>query len=151
MDRGRPGMTSPPDNFHVMAKPSGALCNLNCTYCFYLEKEQLFDRAAGLRMSDAVLDAYIKQQIEGQRGAEATFVWQGGEPTLMGLDFFKKAVELQRRYSHGRAVQNAFQTNGVLLDDAWCEFLKAESFLVGLSIDGPQPLHDRCSVNWGRV
>jgi uncharacterized protein len=142
-------MTSGPDHFHVMAKPSGAICNLNCKYCFYLEKESLFDSAATFRMSDAVLEAYIRQQAEEQRGNEVVFAWQGGEPTLMGVDFFRKAVDLQRRYANGRTVQNAFQTNGVLLDDAWCEFLKAENFLVGISLDGPQPLHDRYRVDKG--
>ncbi len=142
-------MTSAPDNFHVMAKPSGAICNLNCTYCFYLEKELLFDRTSRFRMSDEVLEAYVRQQIEGQRGSEASFAWQGGEPTLMGLDFFKKAVALQHRYANGRAIHNAFQTNGVLLDDAWGEFLHRERFLVGLSIDGPQELHDLYRVDKG--
>lgn len=145
----RPGMTQAPGNFHVMAKPTGAICNLDCTYCFYLEKEHLFDRASGYRMPDPVLEAYVRQQIESQQGREVNFAWQGGEPTLMGVEFFKKAVALQQRYAKGRTVQNAFQTNGVLLDDSWCEFLKAENFLVGLSIDGPQRFHDRYRVDKG--
>ena len=138
-----------PDTFHVMAKPSGAICNLDCKYCFYLDKESLFDRGASFRMSDAVLTASVQQQIAAQRGPEILFAWQGGEPTLMGVEFFERAVALQRRHAAGRTVQNAFQTNGVLLDDAWGEFLKRENFLVGLSLDGPQPLHDPYRVDKG--
>jgi len=142
-------MAAPPDTFHVMSKPSGAICNLDCKYCFYLDKESLFDRGASFRMSDAVLAAYIQQQIAAQRGKEILFAWQGGEPTLMGIDFFERAVALQRRHAAGRPVQNAFQTNGVLLDDRWGEFFKRENFLVGISIDGPPPLHDRYRVDKG--
>lgn len=142
-------MPALPDTFHVMSKPSGAICNLDCKYCFYLDKEALFDRGARFRMSDEVLSAYIQQQIAAQRGSEILFAWQGGEPTLMGVDFFERAVALQRQYAGGRTVQNAFQTNGVLLDDAWGEFLKREKFLVGVSVDGPQPLHDLYRVDKG--
>ena len=142
-------MSAPPDTFHVMAKPSGAICNLDCRYCFYLDKESLFDRGAGFRMSDEVLTACVQQQIAAQRGPEVLFAWQGGEPTLMGVDFFERAVALQRCHAAGRTVQNAFQTNGILLDDAWGEFLKRENFLVGLSLDGPQPLHDLYRVDKG--
>src|SRR5437870_386632 len=138
----RAGMTLPPDTFHVMAKPSGAICNLECKYCFYLEKEGLFAPGTRFHMSDEVLEAYVKQQIEGQKGSEVLFAWQGGEPTLMGVEFYEKGVALQRRYADGRRVQNSLQTNGVLLDDRWGEFLRRENFLVGISIDGPQPLHD---------
>ena len=140
-------MSAPPDTFHVMAKPSGAICNLDCRYCFYLDKESLFDRGAGFRMSDEVLTACVQQQIAAQRGPEVLFAWQGGEPTLMGVDFFERAVSFQRRHAAGRTIQNAFQTNGILLDDAWGEFLKRENFLVGLSLDGPQPLHDLYRVD----
>jgi uncharacterized protein len=142
-------MPAPPDAFHVMAKPSGAICNLDCKYCFYLDKESLFAGDTRFRMSDEVLAAYVQQHFAAQREREVLFAWQGGEPTLMGVEFFEKAVALQRRHAAGRAVQNAFQTNGVLLDDAWGEFLKRESFLVGLSIDGPQPLHDLYRVDKG--
>lgn len=135
-------MSGGPASFHVMAKPSGALCNLDCRYCFYLDKEALFERGTRTRMSDAVLSAYVRQQFESQRGPEVVFAWQGGEPTLMGVEFFERAVALQRECSGGRPVQNAFQTNGILLDDDWGAFLKRERFLVGLSIDGPAPLHD---------
>lgn len=140
-------MIAPPDTFHVMAKPSGPICNLDCKYCFYLEKEGLFARGTRFRMSDEVLEAYIQQQIKGQRGSDVMFAWQGGEPTLMGLEFFEKAIALQRRYANGRRLQNTFQTNGILLDDRWGEFLAREHFLVGLSIDGPQPLHDLYRVD----
>lgn len=121
-----------------MAKPGGSRCNLDCTYCFYLEKEKLL--GVGV-MSDEVLEAYVKQRFQfAERDVE--FTWQGGEPTLVGLPFFRKAVELQKRHGDGRPVRNAIQTNGVLLDDAWGEFLKENRFLVGLSVDGPEPLHD---------
>lgn len=138
-----------PDTFHVMAKPTGARCNLDCRYCFYLDKEALFPSGARARMSDEVLEAYIRQQLEAQRGPEVTFAWQGGEPTLMGLDFFERAVALQKRYGEGRIIQNSFQTNGVLLNDAWGQFLHREGFLVGLSLDGPQEIHDRHRVDKG--
>jgi uncharacterized protein len=135
--------------FHVMAKPSGAKCNLDCRYCFYLEKEGLYPKGA-MRMSDEVLDAYVRAQIQAQPpDGEVLFAWQGGEPTLMGIDFFEKAVALQKRYGGGRRIANAFQTNGVLLNDAWGEFLRREGFLVGVSIDGPQELHDLYRVDKG--
>ena len=135
--------------FHVMAKPSGAKCNLDCKYCFYLEKEGLYPKGS-LRMTDAVLEAYVQSQIAAQPGdTEVLFAWQGGEPTLMGIDFFEKAVSLQKRHGAGRRIANAFQTNGVLLDDAWGEFLHRENFLVGLSIDGPRELHDLYRVDKG--
>ncbi|HTI68999.1 MAG TPA: anaerobic sulfatase maturase [Candidatus Limnocylindria bacterium] len=142
-------MNAAPDSFHVMAKPSGALCNLDCRYCFYLDKETLFSPGTRTRMSDEVLEAYVRQYIETQRSSEVIFAWQGGEPTLMGVDFFEKAVRLQKRYAGGRRIQNAFQTNGVLLDDEWGAFLRREQFLVGLSIDGPAELHDLYRVDKG--
>jgi uncharacterized protein len=109
--------------FHLMAKPIGATCNLNCTYCYYLPKKDLLGR--GQRMTDEVLEAYVQQYIEAQDGPEIVFSWQGGEPTLLGLDFFRKAVALQQKYSRpGKRVENDLQTNGLLLDDAWCEFLR---------------------------
>lgn len=135
-------MSGGPASFHVMAKPSGPLCNLDCKYCFYLDKESLFASGTRFRMSDEVLAAFVRQQFESQRGPEVVFAWQGGEPTLMRVEFFERAVALRREHSGGRTVQNAFQTNGVLLDDAWGGFLKRERFLVGLSLDGPAPLHD---------
>jgi len=143
----RPRVTSTPPqgwpySFNVMAKPRGAICNLECDYCYFLEKERLYP-GSNFRMSDAVLEEYVRQFIEAQRIPEATFTWQGGEPTLMGLPFYQRAVELQQKYRRpGMQIRNAFQTNGVLLDDAWCEFLARNHFLVGLSVDGPKPLHD---------
>ncbi|MBI2961010.1 MAG: anaerobic sulfatase maturase, partial [Betaproteobacteria bacterium] len=121
-----------PSAFHVVAKPSGASCNLACGYCFYLPKSRLFAPGAALRMSGAVLEAYVRQHIEAQPVPHVVFTWQGGEPTLMGIDFFARALELQRRYQRaGMTIENAFQTNGVLLDEQWCAFLKANGFLVG--------------------
>jgi uncharacterized protein len=135
--------------FHVMAKPSGAKCNLDCKYCFYLEKEGLYPPGRH-RMTDEVLEAYVRGQIAAQPPeAEVLFAWQGGEPTLMEVEFFEKAVALQKQYGQGRQIANAFQTNGVLLDDTWGEFLHRENFLVGLSIDGPQELHDLYRVDKG--
>ncbi len=126
----------------VMVKPIGAFCNLHCTYCYYLDKAHLYPGApASHRMSDDTLE----QLIIGMFRASAlpTFIWQGGEPTVLGLDFFKKVVDLQKQHSKGRGYSNALQTSGFLLNEAWADFLKAENFLVGLSIDGPQPIHDR--------
>ncbi len=129
--------------FHVMTKPIGPICNLGCSYCFYLEKERLYPETSNFRMTEEVLDRYVRQYIEAQEVSEVSFAWQGGEPTLMGLDFFERVVAFQKRYANGKRIANAFQTNGTLLDDAWCAFLKANEFLVGLSIDGPRELHDR--------
>lgn len=135
--------------FHVMVKPIGATCNLRCAYCFYLEK--LHARSSGPaagRMADGVLEQFIREYIrEHPQGAEIEFAWQGGEPTLLGVDFFRRVVELQKRYGAGRPVRNALQTNGTLLDDAWGDFLAREKFLVGLSLDGPEPIHNRYRVD----
>ncbi len=133
--------------FHVMTKPIGPICNLDCKYCFYLEKEALYQGERKWQMPDDVLEQYIKQYIQSQPGPAVSFAWQGGEPTLLGVRFFKKVIELQKRYSDGRPIDNAFQTNGTLLDDEWGEFLKANEFLVGLSIDGPPDLHDSYRVD----
>jgi uncharacterized protein len=133
--------------FHILTKPVGPICNLNCHYCFYLEKEKLYPGEHQWRMSDEVLEAYIRQYIGEQPGPEVYFGWQGGEPTLAGIGFFAKVVELQRRYADDKKISNAMQTNGVLLDDAWCEFFAAHQFLVGLSIDGPRELHDKYRVD----
>jgi uncharacterized protein len=130
--------------FHIMAKPIGPICNLSCEYCFYLEKEAMFPRGEDYRMSDDVLEAYIKQVTEAHADIpELLFSWQGGEPTLMGIDFFKKAIELERNYAAGKPFMNTLQTNGTLLDDEWCRFLAKNKFLVGLSLDGPRELHDQ--------
>jgi len=128
--------------FHVLTKPIGPICNLDCSYCFYLEKEKIYKGERIWRMSDEVLEEYVRQYIGSQPGVEVHFAWQGGEPTLLGVGFFRQVVELQRRYCAGKRISNAIQTNGTLLDDEWCEFLTANGFLVGLSIDGPRSLHD---------
>lgn len=131
-----------PIGFHVLAKPSGPICNLDCSYCFFLEKEALYpgDR---FRMSDAVVETYIRQVIESQLTPEITIAWQGGEPTLMGLDFFRRAVAFAETCARpGQQLHHTIQTNGTLLTDEWCAFLRAKQFLVGISIDGPLELHD---------
>jgi uncharacterized protein len=128
---------------HVVAKPIGPACNLNCDYCFYLEKQALFGEGENYRMNDTVLSAYITKYIASQPTPEVEFVWQGGEPTLLGIDFFKRVIELQKPFVSQKAVTNSLQTNGTLLTDAWCDFLKKHNFLVGISIDGPKEIHDR--------
>ncbi|MBC7814365.1 MAG: anaerobic sulfatase maturase [Burkholderiales bacterium] len=140
---------SPPTAFHMMTKPRGAICNLDCQYCYFLSKEKLYPDSK-FRMSDNLLQAYTQQYIEAQRAPEITFAWQGGEPTLMGLDFFRQAVSYQQQYrKRGQHISNALQTNGVTLDDEWCEFFHANNFLVGISLDGPRPLHDAYRVDKG--
>ena len=125
--------------FHVMAKPTGAACNLDCAYCFFLKKDALYP-GSRFRMSDEVMESYVRQALEAN---QQTIAWQGGEPTLMGLDFFRRAVELEKKYlKRGQPIENTFQTNGILLDDDWCEFLRENRFLVGISLDGPRELHD---------
>ena len=132
--------------FHILAKPSGSLCNLDCTYCFYLEKEKLYPGAGKMAMSRVVLENYVKKYIESQNTLVVNFAWQGGEPTLLGLDFFKLAVEVQKQYAGWKRIENTFQTNGILLDDDWCEFFAGNNFLIGLSIDGPKEIHDKYRV-----
>ncbi|UCH63463.1 MAG: anaerobic sulfatase maturase [Fidelibacterota bacterium] len=132
--------------FHVLAKPIGPICNLNCEHCFYLVKEQLYPDVKSFRMTEETLEHFIQQYIEGQpeHTPEVNFAWQGGEPTLLGVEFFQQAVELQERYRRpGLRISNSLQTNGVLLDDQWGAFLHEQNFLVGISIDGPEQLHDR--------
>ena len=133
--------------FHIMAKPIGPVCNLACKYCFYLEKQHLFPDNEKYRMTDETLEIFVKNYIESNPAQEITFAWQGGEPTLMGIDFFKKAVELQKQYSDGRKISNAFQTNGIVLDDEWCEFFAENHFLIGISIDGPPEINDAFRVD----
>ena len=138
-----------PAAFHVMTKPRGAICNLDCKYCYFLSKEMLYP-GSRFRMADELLENYTRQYIEAQRVNEVTFAWQGGEPTLMGLDFFQKAVRYQQKYARpGMRIQNALQTNGTLLDEAWVRFFKEYDFLIGLSVDGPRELHDAYRVNKG--
>ena len=131
-----------PNAFHVMLKPAGPSCNLNCTYCYYLEKKKLFGDGGNLRMNDELLENFTKQFIEANDVPVVTFRWQGGEPTLMGLDFYRRAVEFQEKYRGGKKIENAFQTNGTRLNDEWCRFFKENNFLIGISIDGPRELHD---------
>ncbi|HEY8484134.1 MAG TPA: anaerobic sulfatase maturase, partial [Longimicrobiales bacterium] len=140
--------TAPP-GFHLLAKPTGAICNLACQYCFFLSKEALYP-GSRFRMSDELLETYIRQLIESHRVPEVTVAWQGGEPTLMGLDFFRRSIEYQAKYRKpGITIRNTIQTNGTLLDDEWCAFFKEHDFLVGISIDGPRELHDAYRVTKG--
>ncbi len=127
---------------HLMAKPIGPLCNLDCSYCFYLEKEAFFHKNERFRMSDAVLEAYVQRYIDAQETPVVEFTWQGGEPTLMGVDFFRRAVHLQKAHARDKTVHNTLQTNATLIDAEWAQFLAEEKFLVGVSLDGPKHLHD---------
>jgi len=136
-----------PARIHVLAKPTGAICNLGCEYCFFLEKEEFYP-GSEFKMSDELLETYIRQLIESHRGNQVTVSWQGGEPTMRGLDFFRRAVELQEKYKKpGMTFENTIQTNGTLLTDPWCEFLRENDYLVGISIDGPRELHDHYRVD----
>lgn len=143
----QPPITDAGHGFHVLTKPVGPICNLDCKYCFYLEKEKLYPGEKEWRMDDAVLTEYVRQYIQSQPSPEIHFAWQGGEPTLLGVEFFRKSVALQKQFAGGKTIFNAIQTNGTLLDDEWCEFLAVNKFLVGLSIDGPAELHDKYRVD----
>ena len=133
--------------YHAMVKPIGAICNLDCTYCYYLHKKELLGSSTKFRISDEILETHIRQYIRGQDGPEVVFSWQGGEPTLLGLDFFRKVIALQARYRpSNQRIENDLQTNGTLLDEEWADFLHRHNFLVGLSIDGPKKLHDAYRV-----
>jgi uncharacterized protein len=135
--------------FHLLAKPTGAVCNLDCKYCFFLSKEMLYP-GSRFRMADELLETYIRQLLEAQQVPEVTIAWQGGEPTLMGLDFFKRSIELVEKYKKtAQTVLHTIQTNGTKIDDELAAFFKQNNFLVGLSVDGPQPLHDAYRVNMG--
>ncbi|MBI5839195.1 MAG: anaerobic sulfatase maturase [Chloroflexi bacterium] len=138
-----------PPAFHLLAKPAGAACNLDCKYCFFLSKEKLYP-GSPLRMADDLLELYIRQLLESHREPEVTIAWQGGEPTLIGLDFFERSIELVQKYKRpGQRVLHTIQTNGTLIDERWAAFFKENNFLVGLSIDGPKPMHDAYRVNKG--
>lgn len=144
-----PAMSLPPlpkgrnYRFHAMVKPSGAACNIDCDYCFYLHKTDLLEQPKHARMDSGVLEQHIRQYIEAQTGEQVVFSWQGGEPTLMGVDFFEHIIDLQKKYAKpGQKIENDLQTNGIALDDEWIAFLKKNEFHVGLSIDGPKSLHD---------
>jgi uncharacterized protein len=137
-----PGHTGSIEPFHILAKPTGAICNLDCSYCFYLTKEELYP-GSKFRMSEEVLGAYLEQLIESEPGDTVTVAWQGGEPTLLGVDFYRRAAELAaERLPDGKRVQWTMQTNGTKLDDEWCELYREHDYLIGLSIDGPRELHD---------
>src|SRR5277367_708355 len=138
-----------PPAFHVLIKPTGAICNLNCKYCFFLSKEMLYP-GSRFQMAENLLETYLKQLLESHRAPEVDVAWQGGEPTLMGLDFFKFSVELVRKLKRpDQKIQYTIQTNGTRLDDEWCIFFKQNNFLVGISMDGPKDLHDVYRVNKG--
>jgi uncharacterized protein len=136
-----------PPQFHLLAKPSGSTCNIDCTYCFFLSKDALYPNEKH-RMSADTLETYIRQLLESHRAPQVTVAWQGGEPTLMKLEFFRRSVELVEKYRRPeQVVQHTFQTNGILLDDDWCTFFKEYNFLVGLSVDGPREVHDTYRVD----
>jgi uncharacterized protein len=138
-----------PPAFHILAKPTGAICNLDCKYCFFLSKEMLYP-GSRFRMADELLETYIKQLLESHQAPEVAIAWQGGEPTLMGLDFFKLSVTYAQKHKRpNQQIQHTIQTNGTKLDDDWCAFFKEHNFLVGLSVDGPRDLHDTYRVNKG--
>ncbi len=138
-----------PPAFHLLAKPTGATCNLDCAYCFFLSKEMLYP-GSRFRMADAMLERYIQQLLEAHQTPQVQVAWQGGEPTLMGLDFFQRSIELVERYRKpGTTVEYTIQTNGTLIDDAWAAFFKQHNFLVGISIDGPAAMHDAYRVDKG--
>jgi len=131
-----------PPAFHVLVKPTGAACNLDCAYCFFLDKEALYPNSK-FRMSDELLESYIRQLIESHEADEVSIAWQGGEPTLMGLDFYRRAVVIAEKYRRpDMEIRHSMQTNGTLLDDDWCAFFKENNFLIGISLDGPRALHD---------
>lgn len=135
--------------FHMLVKPTGAVCNLDCAYCFFLSKEMLYP-GSRFRMAEDLLETYVRQVIEAQPVPEVNLSWQGGEPTMMGVEFFRKTVELAEKHKRpGMRVIHSIQTNGTLLDDQWAEFFKENNFLVGISIDGPKAIHDTYRVNKG--
>ena len=136
--------------FQVFVKPIGPKCNLECRYCYYLDKEQLYHDSKSFRLSDVLLEEYIIQHIKATQGPVINFSWHGGEPTLLGLDYFRKICALQHKHvPPKKLVVNGIQTNGTLLDEAWCQFLEANHFVVGISLDGPRELHDTYRI--GRI
>ncbi len=141
-------MTAPAP-FQVLSKPIGPICNLDCTYCFYLEKERLYPGRQDWAMSPEVLESFVRQYIAASTHDQVVFAWQGGEPTLLGVEYFERILALQRRYADGKVIENAIQTNGILLDRRWADFLAENRFLVGVSIDGPADLHDVYRRNKG--
>ncbi len=144
-----PDLAAAPPSFHLLAKPTGAICNLNCSYCFFLSKEELYP-GSPFRMGDDLLETYVRQLLESHRDDEVTVAWQGGEPTMMGLPFFARSVALVQKHKRpAQRIEYTVQTNGTLLDDAWGSFLKEHDFLVGISIDGPREMHDTYRVDKG--
>jgi uncharacterized protein len=133
----------PRAGIHVLAKPIGSICDIACDYCFYLEKRELYPRGQSFRMSDEVLARTIEQYVRAQPTPVVEFVWHGGEPTLLGIDFYRRVVELQRPWRATKTIRNVLQTNGMRLDDEWCAFFTANDFFVGVSLDGPREIHDR--------
>jgi uncharacterized protein len=145
------GLETAAREFQIMVKTVGAICNLDCHYCYYLEKENLYPKGTNFRLTGETLERYIAQHIQATPGPIVSFSWHGGEPTLLGVDFFRKAVALQKRYlPAGKKAINGIQTNGTTLDETWCEFLAQENFYIGLSLDGPRELHDRYRVTKGQ-
>ena len=140
----------------ILVKPAGPDCSMRCRYCFYLEKQDMFTDSSAHRMTDEILENMIRDVLSGSE-RRVSFGWQGGEPALMGLDFFRKAVEFQKKYGRGHIAGNGFQTNGIMIDEAWAEFFRENRFLVGLSLDGPEHIHDHYRVfpngkgTWSRV
>ena len=134
---------------YVMLKPVGSACNLKCEYCYYLEKEHLYPSVKNQMMSDVLLEKFIEEYLNSQTQNEVMFTWHGGEALLRPISFYKKAIELQKKYGRGRQIENVLQTNGTMLNDAWCEFFKENNFLIGVSIDGPQEFHDEYRRNKG--
>lgn len=134
---------------YVMAKPIGSICNLNCSYCYYLEKEILYQGSKNYEMSDDILEKYIESYIQAQPVPEVLFTWHGGETLLRDMLFYKKALAYQKKHGRGRVIDNSLQTNGVLLTDDWCKFFKDNNFLIGISIDGPEHCHDVYRKNKG--
>ncbi|EHV4551058.1 anaerobic sulfatase maturase [Escherichia coli] len=134
------------NNFHLMAKPASSKCNLKCEYCFYLEKGKMHNFESQRAMSQEVLELYIKKYIHSQDTNTIEFAWQGGEPTMCGIRFFEDVLLLQKKYADGKKITNTLQTNGMLLNESWVEFLARNDFLVGISIDGDASIHDRCRV-----
>jgi uncharacterized protein len=138
------------NGFQIFAKPAGAACNLDCRYCYYLDKAALYPDSPNPRMPEALLEEYIRQHIDASPGPDVTFSWHGGEPTTLGLDYFRRIVALQARHRPpGWTIRNGIQSNGILLDDEWCRFLASERFHVGLSLDGPAELHDAYRLTRG--
>ena len=131
---------------YVMLKPAGAHCNLACKYCYYLEKNNLYQNSHRHLMSDETLEQFTREYIEAQTMPQVLFTWHGGEPLMRSIDFYKKALALQKKYAHGKQIDNVIQTNGTLLTDEWCEFFAQNHWLVGISIDGPQEYHDHYRV-----